>query len=194
MIDSLEVWKTTSVSQNYEVSSLGRVRSLNRVRRIVRKNGSEHYQTFYGRDIKPQRNHDGYLMLRVDGKAISIHRLVALAFCEGWQEGLHVNHKNGLKDDNRPENLEWVTNAENAAHAFRSLGRVPSALGKLNGTHPSCKSVVRTCLRTGEQKCYPSMTAAAQDGFLIGSVSHCCLGRTKTHRGYAWAYGQESNQ
>lgn len=191
-IEKLEVWRTTTISPDYQVSSFGRVRSLDRKRLVFRKNGTQHLQSFRGKNIILQRNHDGYMMLRVDGKAISAHRLVALVFCEGWEEGLQVNHKNGIKDDNRPDNLEWVTNSENVSHAFRDLGRVHPGLGKLNGTHPSCKKVVSTCLKTGRRDTYPSMTSAADAGFLVGAVSLCCAGLQKKHRGFSWAYCGES--
>jgi hypothetical protein len=46
---------------------------------------------------------------------------VATAFVEGWREGLQVNHKNGVKTDNRAENLEWVTSSENHQHAHDVL-------------------------------------------------------------------------
>ena len=48
-----------------------------------------------------------------------VHRLIASAF-HGQPIGLEVNHKNGMKDDNRPENLEWVTRSENHLHAYRN--------------------------------------------------------------------------
>lgn len=51
-----------------------------------------------------------------------VHHLVAEAFIGSRPEGYETNHKNGIKDDNRPENLEWVTSKENTEHA-RSLGR-----------------------------------------------------------------------
>lgn len=48
-----------------------------------------------------------------------VHRLIASAF-HGQPKGLEVNHKNGVKDDNRPENLEWVTRSENHIHAYKT--------------------------------------------------------------------------
>ena len=54
-------------------------------------------------------------------KPFKLHRLVAMFHLETYSEDLQVNHKNGIKDDNRVENLEMVTNSQNVYHAWNSL-------------------------------------------------------------------------
>lgn len=65
-----------------------------------------------------------YLGPRLRGASIKVHRLVAAAFIGPIPEGMQVNHINGVKSDNRLENLEIVTPAENIRHSFQKLGRV----------------------------------------------------------------------
>lgn len=49
-----------------------------------------------------------------------VHRLIGFAFVSGYEKGLSINHINGVKTDNRPENLEWVSLAENTRHQWRT--------------------------------------------------------------------------
>ena len=72
----------------------------------------------------------GYLKVTLGKTQPLVHRLVASAFIPNPQHKEEVNHKNGVKSDNRVENLEWVTRSENAIHSSRILGnghsRTPS--------------------------------------------------------------------
>ena len=84
-----------------------------------------------GKVIKIVRGPKGYSIIRLKVPAFSknkdrrkpykIHRLVAMFYLEDYSDSLQVNHKNGVKTDNRVENLEMVTNQQNAIHAWRFL-------------------------------------------------------------------------
>lgn len=69
---------------------------------------------------KPRKQSGGYLRGRIDRKDVYIHRLVALAFLENPQNKSEVNHKDGNKENNNVDNLEWVTSSENKKHAYRT--------------------------------------------------------------------------
>lgn len=77
---------------------------------------------------KEEVNPKGYAVtnLSSDGarpKRAQIHRLVAMCFIPNPQNKPQVNHINGIRNDNRVQNLEWVTNGENQLHSFRIMGR-----------------------------------------------------------------------
>lgn len=71
----------------------------------------------WNRKVKPQPNGKGYLRFHVAGKGYFVHREVALRYVPNPENKPHVNHKDGNKLNNRADNLEWVTNAENHKHA-----------------------------------------------------------------------------
>ena len=77
-----------------------------------------------GRVLNPSIRPDGYrsVLLSRDGKKMSIrvHQLVAQYFLEKEEEKTDINHKNGVKHDNRAENLEWCTKKENMQHAHNT--------------------------------------------------------------------------
>lgn len=111
-----EAWKTIETYPDYEVSSMGRVR---------RQVHSPHATRQIGDTLRPCPNRKGYLRvcLRRNGEqnAIEVHALVATAFIGQRQDGMQVNHIDGCKTNNRLENLEYVTGAQNIRHA-QSMG------------------------------------------------------------------------
>jgi hypothetical protein len=96
--------------EDYECDIFGNVYSLN-----YNKTGER-------RKLKTNKHSNGYLALSLwknrKRKTFTIHRLVMLTFC--GKSDLNVNHINGIKDDNRLENLEYCSQSENILHAFRT--------------------------------------------------------------------------
>lgn len=80
--------------------------------------------------LRPKLNKQGYEVLKLYDNSMNqvdvrVHRLVAMTFCDGYEEGLIVNHKDGDKLNNHCENLEWVTISENTKHAYdNNLGNM----------------------------------------------------------------------
>lgn len=105
----------------YEVSDMGNVRSLKR-------------KTTNGKVLAQKNSTGGYptvcLCKNNQKKSFVVHRLVAIAFIENQGNKPEVNHKNGIRTDNRASNLEWVTRSENERHAYKVLGKSPQAYWK----------------------------------------------------------------
>lgn len=101
----------------YEVSDLGRLRRIRPGKR-----------TSVGRVRAETLNECGYVVdnLSIPGnkrRTTKRHTLVAEAFIGPRPSGLEINHKNGIKTDNKPANLEWCTRRENVVHSVAVLGR-----------------------------------------------------------------------
>lgn len=146
MID--EIWKDIPGYEGaYQVSDQGNVRSLDRRVRFVSKAGAECTRLMCGRVLR-SGDCKGYRIVNLSGYGtIAIHLLVARAFLPDVHE--EVNHKNGVKSDNRLDNLEWVSKSANQQHAVST------------GLKSQAKRITATCVEDGSSVTFASMSEAS---------------------------------
>lgn len=112
-----EVWKDViGFVGLYQVSNGGRVRSLDKL--DIRKNQTRRLK---GKVLKAQLNTNGYYTVclcdKGNSKIVTVHKLVAEVFLEKRCDSECINHKDGIKTNNKVDNLEWCTYKENNDHA-----------------------------------------------------------------------------
>jgi HNH endonuclease/NUMOD4 motif len=144
------VWKTVPEFDRYEVSNMGGIR---RKGYHGSPSGYRKEVTYGTLDHKKYRR----VRLRAAGKGYSrlVHRLVLTAFVGPCPTGMETNHVNGVRDDNRLENLEWVTPSQNVQHAYDTLKRF-RCYGERHGNSSLSEAVVteaRKRYSSGERIC-----------------------------------------
>ena len=109
------------VYQDGSIWSEARTRTTKRIRNGVEQTFTSNFPSV---KLSPCLNRNGYLVVSTlqNGKRpkVFVHRLIAMCFVDGYKPHLTVNHINGIKTDNRPENLEWVTLAQNTKHEWET--------------------------------------------------------------------------
>lgn len=164
-----EIWKDVTYFEGaFKISNLGNVIGNN------------------GRTIKPFVTKEGYLrvLLRKNNKSkhFLIHRLVCIEFIPNPENKKTVNHINGIKNDNRLENLEWATNSENLKHAY------DTGLHSQKCLHFMSK-VLQLDMNGNYIKTFNSMTdASLETGAMNANISNVCRGLRKSAGGYKWKY------
>lgn len=164
----------------YEVSSLGRVRSLN------------YMHTWQVRELKPNKDKDGYLKVRLykDGvsKQFLVHRLVWTAFNGAIPEGLELDHINAERYDNRLSNLRCVTSKENSNNPITKARMAKS--NAVSNKKRLSKSIVQLDKTTGQviKRWYSARDAERELGVKHANISACCLDKKKSAGGYRWCF------
>ncbi len=134
----MEIWKSIlGYERYYEISNIGRIRGVERF--VKHPNGG--FLKKNVKYLKASSNGTGYMrvMLSKDGlrKEYYVHRLIMEAFI--GKSSLHINHKNSIRDDNRLDNLEYVTIRENQHK--RNLNRtLPLGVQKVKNKY---RSIIR---------------------------------------------------
>ena len=169
----MEEWKIIPGFNNqYQISNTGRV-----------KNNS-------GRIIKPQVSNCGYYRVQLSKdkvkKKYSVHRLVYLSFVGSIPENMCVNHMNEVKTDNRPENLNLLTQEENLNWGTRN-----KRAGQTNTNGSRSRPVDQYDLKGNFIKRWESASEIERQlGYGQRNISANCRGKGHMRYGYIWKYAQ----
>lgn len=182
----MEVWKKIDNFDNYEISTLGRVRSVDHI--VIRCNKRQFTVKGKVRSLYTSRN--GYSNVSLcdnSGKWFrqQVHRLVAKAFLPNPNNLPQVNHKDENKTNNYISNLEWCANNyninygnrnQNVSLSLKNNSKVSKAIlqydkdGNLITEWPSINEIKRSC------------------GYSTGNIHACCKCKYKQAYGYIWKY------
>lgn len=168
------MWKKiyyNNIETNYSISDIGEVRN-----------------DITGYILKPAIQ-QGYahvtIYINKKGKRVKIHRLVANAFIPNPDNKPYVNHIDGIRSNNRVENLEWVTASENTQHAVDTGLFLPTRE----------KSVTQFSLDGEKIATYKSASEASREtNSLQEKITMCCQRQRQTHNGYQWRYTNEAGE
>jgi hypothetical protein len=161
-----EIWKNLYINnQNIKVSNMGRIRT---------KSGNITFGS---------KTRTGYKKITIDGKGYQIHRLVMMTFTNNKDYSLFVNHKDFNRENNKLENLEWVSNSENIKHYYEN-----------NTVNRNIrKTKIKRIDSDGYEKIYNSIKEASSDNNCSkGNICMVCKGKRKKCSGYKWEYVEYS--
>lgn len=185
-----EIWKdVVGYEGYYQASNLGKIKSLSRVVNSCMGNPSTRKETI----LKSQIINSGYKVstfcLDYNKRNFFVHRVVAECFVSNPQDLPEVNHINGIKTDNRAENLEWCSRSENKKHAYRIGLRTAPNVVFIDGVVCAKKKTRQYDISGNFIMEHDSATEAAR---FIGidrfDIYNCVNSSKKTAGGFLWRY------
>lgn len=176
----METWKDIEGYEGYyQVSNLGNIKNTktNYIIKLSDINSVGYYRVTLYNPVK---------------KRFFVHRLVAYHFCDGYNENLVVNHKDGNKQNNKAENLEWVTHSDNDLHAYDKGLRNVCGAAKAQKKKTERK-VILTDINTNEQIIFNNYKECAEY-FNLNKVyvQQCCRGEYLLKRKYKAHYEESA--
>lgn len=181
-----EIWKPIKGYEGlYEISSKGRVRSLNRliIDCLKRKHPCK-------QRILKLHDSGGYLMVGLSKNHTQqhflVHRIVAKTFLPNPKKLPEVNHKDENRHNNHVDNLEWCTPLYNSNYGTRG-----DKISAINTNGKLSKTILQIAFNGKIVKIWPSMSETERNGFSHGDISQCCNGQRHSHEGYLWKYEED---
>ena len=154
--------------------------------------------------LKPSRLKTSYMCvgLRKDGKSytVRLHRLLAKAFIPNIENKPHIDHINGVREDNRLENLRWCTNKENQNFELARINNSNALKGKKQSkesVEKRAKTLQKSIGKKVNQftldgsfiRSFNSFNEAARiTGVWEASIRNCCIGKYQHAGGYIWKF------
>lgn len=182
-----EIWKDIKGYEGlYQVSNLGRVKSLNRYVKCKNNN----LRLCKGKILSSENNGNGYLIINLSKngkiKINYIHKLVAEAFIPNPENLPQINHKDECKTNNIWANLEWCSSSYNANYGTRNQKMRNEKIKKYG------KKINQYDLNNNLINTFDSLSLIAEKlNYCPIAISNCCKGKTRTSYGYIWRFTNE---
>ena len=155
-----------------------------------------------GEPLKPSINYCGYEIVNFYNnhvrKGFGVHTIIATTFIPHEDYKNQVNHKNGIKTDNRLDNLEWVTALENTYHSNYILKNLKTEDKNVNSKKVYCydkhtKEFINSFVSVRTAAKYFSDNNPVLEKRYYRGICAAAEGYKKTYKGYIWRYDQMGN-